>query len=140
MTALVRAAWLKVHQPRVIAITYTAAYTVLTYAGVTALIDPPTSLEGAVGALSMGTLAALLVLGGALGAPSALLGLWWLERVAVIAVSISAGIYGGIILTLHMIGTGNRQLQLGFVLFVLLMQLIRWHRIRERPYDPARHV
>src|SRR5699024_7097478 len=138
MNPFVRA-WTKVHQPRVISSLYCVIYTLLLLGGISALIDPPRSIEGAIGASAMTTLALLLVLGGSLGAPSALLGAWWLERIAVLSIGVSAGIYGVIIGVLDATGEDNRQLQLSMVLVVLLMQAVRWHRIRQRPYDPARH-
>lgn len=130
--------WLRVHQPRVIAVTYAALYTVLAWGGVVALIDPPSTIKGTLGDAAMTVLSALLVLGGVTGAPSALIGSWWLERIAVMSVAFSAGLYGAVIFVRQITETGNRQLQLAFVLTVLLMQLVRWHRIRQRPYDPTR--
>lgn len=130
--------WLRVHQPRVIAVTYAVLYSVLAWGGIMALIDPPSTIEGTLGAAAMTVLSALLVLGGITGAPSALIGAWWLERIAVMSVAFSAGLYGAVIFVRQLTESGNRQLQLAFVLTVLLMQLIRWHRIRLRPYDPSR--
>lgn len=132
--------WSRVHHPRVIAVTYAALYTVLAWGGVMALIDPPSTIEGTLGTAAMTILSALLVLGGVTGAPSALIGAWWLERIAVMSVAFSAGLYGMVIVVKHVTEPGNRQLQLAFVLTVLLMQLIRWHRIRIRPYDPDRRA
>lgn len=136
---LVRA-WLKVHQPRVISVLYFAIYAVAAAGGVTALTSPPRSIEGVVGEVAMTTLALLLILGGTLGAPSALLGAWWLERLAVVSIAFSVGIYGLIVTILEIQESGNRKLQLSIILIVLLMQGVRWHRIRHRPYDPSRHV
>lgn len=130
--------WLRVHQPRVIAVTYAVLYSVLAWGGIMALIDPPSTIKGSLGEAAMVILAALLVLGGVTGAPSALIGAWWLERIAVMSVAFSAGLYGAVIFVRQLTESGNRQLQLAFVLTVLLMQLIRWHRIRLRPYDPSR--
>jgi len=139
MNPFVRA-WTKVHQPRVISALYCVIYTLLLLGGISALIDPPRSIEGTIGAAAMTLLASLLTLGGALGAPASLVGAWWLERLAVVSVGFSAGIYGAIIITLDVQATsGNRQLQLSMVLVVLLMQAVRWHRIKQRPYDPDRH-
>lgn len=138
MIAAVRRAWLRVHQPRVISALYCAIYLALTYAGISAFISPPRSIEGVIGQVAITTLALLLVMGGLLGAPAALRGIWWLERIAVTAVAFSASIYGAIVLTLEIqASAGNRQLQLMFILVVLLMQAVRWHRIRVRPYDPG---
>ena len=139
MSELVVRLWRKVREPRVISVTYFVIYGVLFAAAVSALLDPPRSVEGHIGAVAMTMLAAMLAFGGAIGAPSALFGIWWLERTAVFAIAMSALIYGGIVTTLHVTGTGNRLLQLGFVVTVLLMQIVRWHRIRQRPYDPDRY-
>ena len=131
--------WRKVREPRVISVAYFLLYLSLFAGGISALLDPPQSVEGHIGELSMTVLAAMLTFGGAVGAPSALFGIWWLERTAVFAIAMSALIYSGIIVALHYTGTGNRLLQLSFVGAVLIMQIIRWHRIRQRPYDPDRH-
>lgn len=131
--------WQKVREPRVISVTYFVIYAVLFAAAVSALLDPPRSVEGHIGAVAMTLLASMLAFGGLVGAPSALIGIWWLERTAVFAIAMSALIYGSIVTTLHVTGTGNRLLQLGFVVTVLLMQIVRWHRIRQRPYDPDRY-
>ena len=139
MSELVVRLWRKVREPRVISVTYFVIYGVLFAAAVSALLDPPRSVEGHIGAVAMTLLASMLAFGGLVGAPSALVGIWWLERTAVFAIAMSALIYGGIVAALHVTGTGNRLLQLGFVLAVLLMQIVRWHRIRQRPYDPDRY-
>lgn len=130
--------WGKVHQPRVIAATYAVLYLVLAWGGVAALIDPPSTIEGALGDVSMTVLSALLVLAGITGTPSALVGAWWLERIAVMSVAFSASLYGFVVVVKQFTSPGNRQLQLAFIITVLLLQLVRWHRIKERPYDPRR--
>ena len=136
-----RRLWLRVHQPRVISALYCAIYTIMLLGGISALIDPPRSIEGAIGTAAMTTLASLLTLGGALGAPSALVGAWWLERLAVVSVGFSAAIYASIIITLDIQATtGNRDLQLSMVVVVLFMQAVRWQRIKQRPYDPSRRI
>ena len=139
MSTILLRLWHKVREPRVISVTYFGIYAVLFAAAISALLDPPKSVEGHIGAVAMTMLAAMLAFGGLVGAPSALVGIWWLERTAVFAIAMSALIYGGIVATLHVTGTGNRLLQLGFVVTVLLMQIVRWHRIRQRPYDPDRY-
>ena len=139
MTTILTRFWRKIREPRVISVTYFVIYAVLFGAAISALLDPPRSVEGHIGAVAMTLLASMLAFGGLVGAPSSLIGIWWLERTAVFAIAMSALIYGGIVATLHFTGTGNRLLQLGFVATVLLMQIVRWHRIRQRPYDPDRY-
>lgn len=136
---LFRRLWGRVHQPRVISVLYFAIYLCMLGGGFAALVDPPASIEGEIGAASMIMLAGLLAFGGLIGAIASLPGIWWLERTAVLSIGLATVLYGGIIATLHYTGTGNRLLQLSFVLTVGLMQTVRWHRIRERPYDPSRN-
>ena len=128
--------WQRVHEPRTISILYFVSYLLLTGGGLAALADPPTSLEGEIGATAMSMLATLLVIGGAIGSASALPGVYWLERFAVGAIGSSAVIYLWIIVTLQFTQSGNRLLQAAFVVAVLAHQCIRWVRIRERPYRP----
>src|SRR5699024_9961912 len=97
-------AWTKVHQPRVISALYCVIYTLLLLGGISALIDPPRSIEGTIGAAAMTLLASLLTLGGALGAPASLVGAWWLERLAVVSVGVAAAIFASILSTLDLRG------------------------------------
>ena len=135
---MIKRLWLKVHKPRVIAATYAVLYITLGWGGVTALVDPPSTIEGTLGEAAMTILALLLILAGITGAPSALIGAWWLERIAVMSVAFSAGLYGTVVFVRQLTDSGNRQLQLSFIAAVLLMQLVRWHRIKQRPYGPDR--
>lgn len=138
VVGLVRALWLRVNEPRIISVLYFAQYLVLTGVGVYALVSPPTSIEGRIGTTAMISLAALLVVGGIIGAVAALPGKYWLERLAVVAVALSSVIYLAVILALQVVAsTGNRLLQAGFVLAVLLHQGVRWVRIKDRPYRPS---
>lgn len=130
--------WHRVHRPRVIAVAYFAAYLILAGVGIYALIRPPTSIEGTIGAFSMVVLATLCAFGGIVGAVAVLPGRYWLERLAVIAIAVATVIYAAIILSLQITAPGNRLLQFGFIGYAGLMQLVRWHRIKERPYDPER--
>lgn len=131
-------AWNRIHQPRPISVMYFLIYLITLGGGVAALIKPPTSIEGQVGTSAMIVLAGILAFGGLVGSIAALPGIWWLERTAVMSIALSATIYAIILTTLHFRESGNRLLQLTFVLSVLLMQAVRWHRVSQRPYDPER--
>lgn len=139
MKKVLKRLWLRVHEPRVISTLYCLIYLVLFFGGLFALINPPASIKGEIGEGSMRALAGFLTVGGALGAIPALLGIWWLERIAVLCVALASSMYALTVGFLQFSETGsNRLLQLSFVVSMLLMQIIRWHRIRERPYDPER--
>jgi hypothetical protein len=132
-----RTLWAKVREPRVISVVYFVMYTAGAGAGVYATITPPSSIEGQIGSTAMTALTVLLAFGCMLGAIAALPGIYWLERSAVTSIALAAAIYLAILGTLHAQQPGNRMLQAWFVLFVLGMQLVRWVRVRERPYRPV---
>lgn len=140
MTAVrhLRALWQRVHEPRAISALTSLAYLILLAVGIYALIDPPRSIEGEIGQAAMYGLAGCLTAGAAIGAPTALAGVWWLERTATSLICLAAGIYLTVTLYLQATSDGNRLLQSGFIAVVLIHQIIRWLRIRQRPYDPAR--
>lgn len=139
MTSIKRL-WQMVNEPRIVSTLHAAAYLVLAVVGMYALVNPPNSIEGAVGEVAMRLLAGVLTAGGVLGVPTSLAGIWWLERTAVALVCLASAIYLLIIIGLQLQsppGT-NRFLQAGFVSVVLLLHIVRWHRVLERPYDPER--
>ncbi|GMA31616.1 hypothetical protein [Litorihabitans aurantiacus] len=140
MAALVVRLWRRVHEPRAISVLYLVQYLTLTAAGGYALWRPPSSIEGAYGAGAMLTLAALLVVGGLIGAIAVLPGKYELERLAVIGVALASLIYVIVIVGLHATSSGNRLLQAGFVAVVLLHQGVRWVRIKDRPFRPRPHT
>lgn len=135
--ASMRRVWQKVREPRVISVAYFAMYASGVAAGVYATISPPASIEGQIGSSAMAALTVLLTFGCALGSVAALPGIYWLERSAVLSIALAAFIYLAILATLQVQQPGNRMLQAWFVAFVLGMQLVRWVRVRERPYRPA---
>lgn len=132
--------WRHVNEPRVISVTHALVYAVLTAVALYSLVVPPTTVEGAVGSFSMRLLAATLAVGGALGVPTALAGIWWLERTAVTLVILASAVYLVIVLALQMTGdpSANRLLQAGFVFGMGALHFVRWHRVKQRPYDPDR--
>lgn len=133
-----RRLWLRIHEPRVVAIIHFFTYAVLMGGGIVALWDPPTSIAGQIGLISMLMLAGMLTIGGAIGAVAVLPGWWWVERYATMLVVTAATIYAIIIGTLQVTSTGNRLLQLSVVLGLIGHVIVRMVRIWERPYDPAR--
>ncbi|PYG00151.1 hypothetical protein SAMN05216184_10490 [Georgenia satyanarayanai] len=132
--------WRHINEPRTISVTHALVYAVLTAVALYSLVVPPTTVEGAVGTFSMRLLAATLAVGGALGVPTALAGIWWLERTAVTLVILSSAVYLAIILSLQVTGdpSSNRLLQAGFVFGMGALHFVRWHRVKQRPYDPDR--
>ena len=129
--------WHRVHEPKAVSVLIFFQYGVLTIGGVYATISPPNSIEGQIGPPLMTLLTILSTFGGVVGLIASLPGIWWLERTAVSSVSLAAGLYLWIILSLHFSQTGNRLLQACFIIAFLTQQAVRWVRIRERPYRPV---
>lgn len=136
--SILKSLWFKIKEPRVISVLYFFIYLVMLVGGISSFIDPPATILGEMGDVTMYSLGSLLTAGGAIGSFASLPGIWWLERIAVASIGAAASLYAVIVLTLHLTQPGNRILQLSFVLSIIIMQLVRWHRIHERPYDPAR--
>src|SRR5690606_20588102 len=114
-----------------------AIYTAGVFVGVYSTISPPLSIEGEVGMGTMVALAVLLTVGCAVGAVAALPGIYWLERTAVLSISLAMALYLSIVLVLQVQEPeGNRLLQAWVVFTVLVMQAVRWVRIKARPYRP----
>ena len=130
-----RRVWSRIHEPRVIAILQACAYLVLCLGGLTVFHTAPQSVEGEIGVVSMMILATMITVSTTLGIPAALFGWQWLERITSAGIIMSAGLYGWIIVSLQLAGSGNRFLQLSFVLVVLLHQVIRLVRIAGPPYN-----
>ena len=130
-----RRVWSQIHEPRAVAILQAGAYLLLGVGGVSVFVQAPQTVEGEIGAVSMLVLATMITVSTALGIPAALFGWQWLERIISAGIIMSAGLYGWIVLSLHLDAPGNRLLQLSFVLAAILHQIIRLVRIAGPPYN-----
>lgn len=140
MTALadrVRRLWDRVQEPRNVTLAQTAAYVVTLLVGISALTSPPDSLRSQIGPVLSAIWASFLILGGALGALAAPPGIWWIERVAVLACGTGLVVYGAVVITLYLTSpSGNRLPQAGVIALCVLGCVMRWMRIRRYSYDP----
>ena len=134
------ALWRRVNEPKFVSALHATVYAILAVVGLYALINRPGTVDYAIGQPAMYLLAGTLAVGGAIGAPTALYGTWWLERTAVSLVILASGVYLMIVVAIQITGdgSGNRWLQAGYIFSVLALHLVRWHRVRQRPYDPTR--
>src|SRR5690625_6702372 len=122
MTDRLRALWLRINEPRVIAASHALVYFALFSAGLYALVDPPGTVDYAIGQPAMYLLAGILAAGGAIGVPTALWGTWWLERTAVALVTLALTLYLLVVLGMQFaIDGGNRFLQAATVLCLILL-------------------
>lgn len=135
MPTLIRRTWRKVNEPRAITMLTALGYAILVFGGISALADPPRSIEGTVGDASMLLLAAMLTGGGLLGIVTSITGFNWLERGAVQLCGAALSIYAAIVVTMGILAeSGNRDLQAAVVIFAALMVAARGIHIWNRPY------
>ena len=139
MSALKRL-WQRINQPRVVATSHAAVYLALMAAGAYSLINPPSTVDHAIGPVAMNLLAGILTLGGLIGVPTALYGSWWLERTAVGLVALALSLYLIVVLWMQYDSTsGNRLLQAAAIFGLIVLHFpVRWHRVKQRPWDPDR--
>lgn len=130
--------WLRIQEPRIISVLQFGVYLAALGAGVSAFLDPPRSIEGAMGPVLTLLWTAMLLGGGLLGAIGVLPGIWWIERPAVILCFGAALIYGLTIFGLNSSQPGNRLVQVLMVAIVALYFASRWFRIRRYAYDPEK--
>ncbi len=132
-----RALWATVQEPKVVTVLHWVAYLVALGVGVSALLDPPSSVAGELGPLLTTIWAGSFILGGTLGAVATLPGIWWLERAGVIACVTGLAVWVMVTVVLELtIPDGNRWPQAGALTILGLLLAVRWFRIRRYAYDP----
>lgn len=134
-----RVAWLALHQPRVVTATMILVYAMFSAAGALALLHPPTSIEGVLGVALVYVWAGMLTACGLTGLSSAPLGVWFIERFAVMLGGGGLIIYAATIVALQVqSSSGQRFTQTGVVLIASCVGLLRWATIRTADLDPTR--
>lgn len=123
-------------EPRVVRVFYFLAYAALLFGGSRALVAPPESIEGALGAGIMLGLAAALIVGGIAGLIAVLPGWWYFERFGLGLALLGVAAYG---LTVAVLGlaNGGRDLQFSAILVAFLLLLCRLVSIRSEDLDPS---
>jgi hypothetical protein len=123
-------------EPRVVRLFYFLAYGVMIFGGSRALVAPPESIEGALGAGIMLALSSMLIIGGIAGLIAVLPGWWYFERFG-----LGLGILGifAYVLTIAVLNVqnGGRDLQLASVGIGAILLLSRFVSIRSEDLDPS---
>lgn len=130
--------WSRITEPRRLNAIYAAFYVIAMLTGVVTLLYPPQSIEGVLGGALMAIWSVLFLLGGLGGLSTCLNGRWKWERWSIGSILMGIGIYGAVIISLHITQAGSRLTQLGILtiaagLFVVKLELIRWYS-----FDPRR--
>lgn len=130
-------AWLRIQEPRIVSILQLIVYLAAIGAGISAVLDPPPQIQGAVGPGLTILWVAMILGGGLLGAVGVLPGIWWVERPAAILCFGATVIYGYTLIHLHA-GREDPALQILMVTIAATYFLMRWFRIRRYAYDPEK--
>ena len=130
--------FMRIAEPRITRLMHFVIYVVSLLGGISAWTTPPISIEGVLGSTLTTLWGAFLIVGGICGAASVLQGVWWVERIAVLALATGLSIYCVVVLGLEFTHPGTRQMQLTVIAVALISLLIRWVGIRRYAYDPER--
>lgn len=130
--------WDRVTEPKAITLGQTLIYSLMSFAGASALIEPPRTVSEAWGSLLTIVWGLFLVLGGVVGAITCIFGKWWLEKPALLSVAVGALMYASVVLALHFSDPGNRLAQLAFVLSSVVQCGIRFLHIHRYSYEPGK--
>jgi hypothetical protein len=129
--------WLRVPTPREFSIAYTIVYLVSFLTGIVTLIAPPITIKTEIGPAAMASIGYLLIVGALISMVGGARKFWKLERVGLWFMSCAWGIYGILVLILHVTTPGSRLTQLGAVTLALILYFIRYLMIRKYTYQPG---
>lgn len=123
--------FLKIAEPRVVRLIQCGVYVILTTAGWYVATHPPTSFLFVLGPSLVHVFAGFLVAGGTAGALAVLPGVWWLERMGVVALWTGLGIFAVVAAALGIS-------MVGFLIALALggSLAIRWTEIRRYEVAP----
>ena len=132
------ALWLRLQEPRAITLVQTLIYLVLAWGGTTAVMQPPSSIEGQFGSVLTSIWAWCAIVGGLVGALACPFGKWMIEKPAIILCILASTLYAVFTLMLHVQGSGNRLPQLAMQVTALLYFASRYIRIHPFSYQPGK--
>lgn len=132
-TRIFTSAFLMIAEPRVVRLVQFAIYICMVAAGVFILTDPPFSLREVLGIFLVDVLGSFVAVGAIFGVIAVLPGIWWLERVAILALSTGVAMYGVAVLAL-----GAPWVAFLIAIAFVLSLIQRWREIRRFQLAPKR--
>ena len=135
----IRRAIERLHEPRIISAVYGGVYTIALLVGVYNFFDPPrTIMEAADNPILLYAIAGGISAGGLLGMIAIARGLYWVERYAAGLLGGGLGLYWLISAWLTIFSGGSRWMSLMTTTFAVILILIRYYWVADRPYNPNR--
>ncbi|WP_309129490.1 hypothetical protein [Microbacterium sp.] len=132
----IRKLWEQITEPRHMKMLAAVMYAVVLVMGVVALVDPPRSLEGALGGALTAIWAWCLTIGGSAGLSVVFTAWWWVERLALVLIFAAALDLIAVTLLMAVDRTGDRWYLLGLTLVFGLAFVVRWVSIRRYNFEP----
>lgn len=123
--------FMKIAEPRTVRLLHFGIYIALATAGAMILLNPPRSFENILGVALLYMFGVFVFGGAAVAAVAVLPGIWWLERVGLIALGTGMGIYIIIIVCL-----GTSPIGLSISIAFILTFILRWREIRRYQLAP----
>ena len=134
----IRRAIARLHEPRIISAVYGGVYTIALLVGLYNFFDPPRTIaEAADNPILLYAIAGGISAGGLLGMITVARGLYWVERYAAGLLGGGLGLYWIISAWLTIFGGGSRWMSLMTTTFAVILILIRYYWIADRPYNPS---
>lgn len=134
MRSVILSAWSRLHHPRTISAVYGAWWGLAVALGGYSITHPPRTVEAVAGDVLMSLIAAVITLGGIIGAASVARGAYWAERAAVVFTALGLAGYLAMVGYLWWTDDGNRGMQILGIIGGLAFTLLRTHWIGSRPY------
>ena len=129
--------WMTLHEPRIISAVYGGVYTIALLVGLYNFFDPPrTIMEAADNPILLYAIAGGISTGGLLGMIAIARGLYWVERYAAGLLGGGLGLYWLISAWLTLFSGGSRWMSLMTTTFAVILILIRYYWVADRPYNP----
>jgi hypothetical protein len=125
--------FLKIAEPRVVRLVQFGIYVCMLDAGHYVLTTPPHSFQGVLGQTLVNVFGSFVAGGALLGAIAVLPGIWWLERVGIIALATGLAMYSVIAISLGISPVG---FAIGIAFILTFVQ--RWMEIRRFQLAPKR--
>ncbi|MDN4644915.1 hypothetical protein [Arthrobacter sp. PsM3] len=138
MSTALLAIWLRIQEPRALSVIYFFAYLAVFGLGLAVVSDPPRTVQSSLGLTLVICWAWMLIIGGGIGAATALQGAWFLERGGAILCMFAMAIYGVSLAALPVSQPSLRIASLCYVIFSILAFAARLVKTRRYAFDPER--
>lgn len=123
--------FLRIAEPRGIRLMQFGVYTFIFVAGLGVLLDPPDNFRSSIGLALVYLLASFITIGPLFGMIAVLPGIWWLERVGLIAMGTGVSMYIALIVSMN-----ASLVNIGISSAFLLTFIQRWTEIKGAQLAP----